>query len=604
MIRDCGRPGKSKESFGESHVKEHGRSGCIVMNPPLYDKPTFSGMSDYRPGVPQSRVMDQSPAGGTATTNPHLPLDQQTMDFWQYQQASLGQREPSTANPAQQPSYPMPSSDIHTNPMIYEDAAQTHATYHDDTTYAHHPVMQQQMNHLGQYGLPFSSDPQNVAATTSTQNGHTRYQPSNGQFVNPISGIQPSEVTYTSTFKAPKKAPTAQPIAFGNALNVATFPQNPSATIPFQEDAELSGLAHAQEFMTWINHDDNGRTTMSSHIPTSTLNEPAMTPTFVYGQMPDHMIWQNPVTPSQVAQGPSRDQFMSDALRQYQHNTNQNQSMLQLQMQTSAPATSMQASDNNAIMNANTTNSMQTQLGNQLPTGDECMQMFLWNQESYPETSQGASSMPNQQPSFSDQQAQQQNPTHNEPTGLARKANTQGSARRPPMFAIPAPKVPQSAPQTQRAATEAQAQYNVDLPQTVAHHAAPIFRQNHVPAQPHSKAGDNGQFMAYAIPAPVESANSTRKSLMGRSEAYHQHSAIAGKLEVLALETNPSHSAGILWVISGYIAKRSLQMSGLASKRPNLELYMTAASRYAAGERKITIHTPRVGQKSYGTEKR
>lgn len=29
-----------------------------------------------------------------------------------------------------------------------------------------------------------------------------------------------------------------------------------------------------------------------------------------------------------------------------------------------------------------------------------------------------------------------------------------------------------------------------------------------------------------------------------------------------------------------------------------------ASSRYALGERKIVIHTPRVGQRSYGTEKR
>lgn len=32
--------------------------------------------------------------------------------------------------------------------------------------------------------------------------------------------------------------------------------------------------------------------------------------------------------------------------------------------------------------------------------------------------------------------------------------------------------------------------------------------------------------------------------------------------------------------------------------------YLAAANKYAFGERKVVIHSPRVGQKSYGTEKR
>jgi hypothetical protein len=42
----------------------------------------------------------------------------------------------------------------------------------------------------------------------------------------------------------------------------------------------------------------------------------------------------------------------------------------------------------------------------------------------------------------------------------------------------------------------------------------------------------------------------------------------------------------------------------MSIRRSDLENYLRTPSRYALGERKVVIHTPRVGQRSYGTEKR
>lgn len=42
----------------------------------------------------------------------------------------------------------------------------------------------------------------------------------------------------------------------------------------------------------------------------------------------------------------------------------------------------------------------------------------------------------------------------------------------------------------------------------------------------------------------------------------------------------------------------------MSIRRSDLEKYLRTPSRYALGERKVVIHTPRVGQRSYGTEKR
>lgn len=524
----------------------------IAMIPPLHDDPTFAGMLEFSPGGPQSSAMDQSSAGGSAVTEPQTPLDSHFMDFWQYQQALLGQGDPSMASGVQQSSYILPSRQAHSKPVTYEEAAQMNPTYDNDTTFDHYPTMFQQTIPQGQaYGLPFTTNPVNAAGTTAV-NGHEQYQPSNDSshmgLAGSASGLQPSGTTRATSFNSAVTAHAPQPIAFGGPLNISALPQTSARAMPFREDTGLSGLAQAQDFITWFDHDDNNGTTVSSSVPKPMLSETTTaSSSFAYGQFPEQSIWQNSPMPFAEAEGLPGHHNGNGNPQQFQQNSQQNQSALQLQVQASAPPITIQVPDNNAMNHDNSTNTMQVQPNNLMPS-DECMQLYLWSREAYPDASESAFSMPNQPMSASNHEQRQTQPkTQTHSAGLPQQASLRGSGSGTTMFAVPAPKKsPMQQDNNHFIPERTQSHYNAPLPQAVPHHPSLIIRQKRAPPQPDTQAVDNSQFMAYAMPAPVNSANDAHEPLMGRSEAYHQHTAIAGKLEILALESNPSHSAGIL----------------------------------------------------------
>lgn len=503
------------------------------MIPPLPDDTTFSGMPEFRQGVPHSRGMDQS--SGAPPTDAYLPLDQQTMDFWQYPVAPLGLGYPSTEIGVQQPKNPKSSSDAEINSTMY------------GTTFVRNPVMKQQTTSSGEiYGQPFPTGLQNAAQmlqSPSTQNGQVRFQPPS---VNPASfaaGFQSQAATYDDSCKTAPNLPDASSIPFGNSLNVVAYPQPSAVPGSYPGDSGLSGLAQAQDFMTWINHDDNGKVTTSSCIGTAMSGGVTAGPSgFEYGQMPDRSIWQDTGMMCPGGQASPSDQMSSNPAHQFQHNTNQTRSALQLQIPTSVPVPDMSDVNNKVAMNANTTYDMQTQPDSQV-TSDECMQMFLWSQETYPQADEAAFSIPS---SSHQAQPQFQNSIQAEQKGLALSLDASESARAT-SFAIPAPKEARAESSRQSLSHKAvHSAHKTSLPQAVAHQPAIIFPQNLAGPQPYPQVKDNSQFMAYAMPATLNSANGIQYSSMGKSEAYHQHSAIANKLEVLALEANTAHSAGIV----------------------------------------------------------
>lgn len=505
------------------------------MIPPLPDDTTFSGMPEFRQGVPHSRGMDRS--SGAPITDAYHPLDQQTMDCWQYPVAPLGLEYPSTGIGVQQPKDPKSSSDAEMTSTMY------------GASFASYPAMIQQTNSSGEtYGQPFPSGFQNPAQMSqlpSAQSEQVRFQPSSVNLTSFPPIFQSQGANYDDSCKTASNLPAAPSILFGNALNVATHPQPSAVPVSYPEDSGLSGLAQAQDFMTWINHDDNGKATTSSRIGTATSGGAATALSgFGHGQMPDQSIWQNSGMVSPGGQASSSDQMLSNPAQQFQHSSKQTPSTLQLQIPTSIPVPGM-SDFNNVAMNANTTCNMQTQPDSQV-SSDECMQMFLWSQEPYPQADEAAFSMSNQRTSISYQaQPQFQNTIQPEQKGLALDLNAPAPGRAT-SFAIPAPKEIRAESSHHSFSHKAvHSARKTSLPQAVAHQPAIIFPPNLAGPQPYPEAKDNSQFMAYAMPATINSAHGIQHSSMGKSEAYLHHSAIANKLEVLALEANTAHSAGI-----------------------------------------------------------
>ncbi|KAJ9096400.1 hypothetical protein QFC21_005222 [Naganishia friedmannii] len=142
------------------------------------------------------------------------------------------------------------------------------------------------------------------------------------------------------------------------------------------------------------------------------------------------------------------------------------------------------------------------------------------------------------------------------------------------------PQMVQSAPRTLDAAQQG-------LPDTTPyHHTLQQTRYSNQSMLKGMNAATSSmpQFRAYVMPMQEESPNMVWHSAMPGSAGYLKHSAITNHFGDLSLNVG--------------------ELASSAAIVRNLQQYMSTASRYALGERKVVIHTPRVGQKSYGTEKR
>lgn len=407
-------------------------------------------------------------------------------------------------------------------PMLAPQSVDAMFTYQSTGQQSLQPGQQQGQAYHG-------SAHQTFAETPAAQNNFSRYQP-------PQADARPQQFP-APTFPA------------NNALNIHAAPSTHPDPPPFSAgDLGLTNLVQTQDFMGWIDLAEYnpalGLPLAPSDNVTSVADQSSATASFTTANgNSQHIVWPNAVTASQGM--PDTTMYNVPTLHHLQNN--QYVSSPNQQSNTSTPT--IQNPSNNA-------NSLQTQVQQQQQPIDESMQLYYWSQ-GYPDiplhnSNQATFPLSSQQPS-SPGLGFRSNGNQIDPGHVQQQLNSNQTSISvgTSMHAFPN-------------FNDTSLQYGVNgYPQsgnlqqyiipTNSTNPFPIsqnnFRDQTALLQPQSQADHDAQFIAYAMSAPLEARNLLQTPLPPRSDAYHQHTAVAGKMKTLSLgheATNPSHSGQVL----------------------------------------------------------